>query len=190
MKTLPSLEERLRALPDKFVSESFLKGTGISNEDNIYIFAYDAENEMQVQASIETWQGWAKAENVYFCNLYEEYLNLCKANDILGGIIELEASDGSVNILDQLQESITMEDFAKYLAKGFEDSKKKIFLIHGVGDVFPFARVHSLLNALPVGIEKKAPIIVFYPGLYNGHELRLFNQLERNGYYRAFSILE
>ena len=61
-----------------------------------------------------------------------------------------------------------------------------LVLITGVGEAYPFIRVHALLEALQ-SYFNDVPILVMYPGSFDGHELRLFNLLKPNAYYRAFS---
>ena len=63
-----------------------------------------------------------------------------------------------------------------------------VLLISGVGEVFPFARVHALLDAIQPEVPE-IPILVMYPGSFNGRELKLFNKLMPNGYYRAFNAI-
>ena len=63
-----------------------------------------------------------------------------------------------------------------------------VLLITGVGEVFPFARVHALLEAIQPEVPN-IPILVMYPGSFNGRQLRLFDKLEPNGYYRAFNAI-
>ena len=64
-----------------------------------------------------------------------------------------------------------------------------VLLITGVGDAFPFMRVHSLLEALQPYFSD-VPILVMYPGEFDGHHLKLFNRLKPNDYYRAFDRIE
>ena len=33
------------------------------------------------------------------------------------------------------------------------------------------------------------PVLVFYPGTFNDQQLRLFNCLKPNNYYRAFNVV-
>ena len=63
-----------------------------------------------------------------------------------------------------------------------------VLLLTGVGEVFPFARVHDLLEAIQPEVPD-IPILVMYPGTFNGRELKLFNKLIPNGYYRAFNAI-
>ena len=65
--------------------------------------------------------------------------------------------------------------------------EKDVILITGIGSAFPFMRIHKLLNAIQPYFSNM-PIFVLYPGEYDGHELRLFNCLKANPYYRAFNI--
>ena len=66
--------------------------------------------------------------------------------------------------------------------------KGDILLLTGVGDVFPFMRVHTLLEALQPYFSD-IPILVLYPGKFDGHYLKLFDRLQPNDYYRAFNII-
>jgi hypothetical protein len=35
----------------------------------------------------------------------------------------------------------------------------------------------------------KVPVVMFFPGAYDGHELKLFNTLKDDNYYRAFPLI-
>ena len=63
-----------------------------------------------------------------------------------------------------------------------------VLLLTGVGEVFPFMRIHSLLEALQPEFPD-IPILVMYPGKYDGRFVRLFDKLQPNPYYRAFNIV-
>ena len=63
-----------------------------------------------------------------------------------------------------------------------------VLVITGVGDAFPFIRVHDLLNAMQPEFPD-VPILVFYPGNYDGRDVQLFNRLKKNHYYRAFNVI-
>ena len=63
-----------------------------------------------------------------------------------------------------------------------------VLLLTGVGAVFPFMRVHNLLEKLQPRIGD-IPIVVLYPGAYTGYDIKLFDLLPANPYYRAFNML-
>ena len=49
-------------------------------------------------------------------------------------------------------------------------------------------RVHNLLEKLQPRIGD-IPIVVLYPGAYTGYDIKLFDLLPANPYYRAFNML-
>ena len=64
--------------------------------------------------------------------------------------------------------------------------RKKLLVLTGVGEAFPFMRIHTLLEA---SLFAERPVLVFYPGTFNDQQLRLFNCLKPNNYYRAFNVV-
>src|SRR5690554_5844954 len=48
----PQLQERLNQIPDKILSEEFLKSQGLGNEIGFWIFDYAPEDELQVREYI------------------------------------------------------------------------------------------------------------------------------------------
>ena len=54
--------------------------------------------------------------------------------------------------------------------------------------MFPFMRVHTLLEALQPYFSD-IPILVMYPGEFDGRQLRLFGRLQPSDYYRAFNVI-
>ena len=63
-----------------------------------------------------------------------------------------------------------------------------VILITGVGEAFPFIRVHALLDAMQPHFSD-VPILVMYPGTFDGRCVRLFDGLTPNPYYRAFNVV-
>ena len=64
-----------------------------------------------------------------------------------------------------------------------------VLLLTGVGEAFPFIRVHTLLEALQPHFSDIPILRYMYPGEFDGHFLRLFNRLRPNDYYRAFNVI-
>jgi hypothetical protein len=63
-----------------------------------------------------------------------------------------------------------------------------LLILTGVGSVYPMLRTHTLLSALHP-IMGNTPLLMFFPGRYDGHSLRLFNSLAEDHYYRAFRLV-
>ncbi len=181
-------KERLDKLRKLIQEPEFLEGKGLSNEVNIRIFCYDATEEMTVQRFI----GQIKNDkslncNLIECNLYKIFLSICDDLDIIEAIPEMEESEGGNFLLEQLHSAIGESEFIEKI-KYEPHQKSDVLMLTGVGDVFPFMRVHKLLEALQPYFSD-VPILVFYPGVFDGHYLKLFNRLQPNDYYRAFNII-
>ena len=63
-----------------------------------------------------------------------------------------------------------------------------VILITGVGEAFPFIRIHALLDAMQSHFSD-VPVLVMYPGTFDGRYVRLFDKLTPNPYYRAFNVV-
>ena len=185
---MKSLQERLDLLKEEIQKDEFLDGKGLSNEENIRIFCYSAEDEMTVthfleQVRIDPTLNCRLIE----CNLYKIFLSICDDLDITDAIPEMEESEGGIFLLEQLHSAIGESEFIDKIQ--YQPHRRgDVLMLTGVGDVFPFMRVHALLEALQPNFSD-IPILVMYPGHFDGHYLRLFDRLEPNDYYRAFSII-
>ena len=60
-------------------------------------------------------------------------------------------------------------------------------LLVGVGEVYPFLRVHNLFDSMQSDFSD-VPVIAAYPGTFNGSSVTLFNRLAAENYYRAIDI--
>lgn len=180
------IKERLDNLREHIQQPEFLEGKGLSNEVNIRIFCYDAADEMTVRQFInQITTDQTIACHLVECNLYQTFLYLCDDIDITDAIPDMEDSDGKTFLLEQLHSAIGEGEFIEKIQ--YEPHRPgDILMLTGVGDVFPFMRVHSLLEALQPHFSD-IPILVMYPGTFDGNYVRLFDKLTPNPYYRAFN---
>lgn len=181
------IKERLDLLREEIQKEDFLDGKGLSNEVNIRIFYYDAAEEMTVTHFLNQLRTDQTLRcHLIECNLYDIFLSACDDLAITDAIPEMEESEGSAFLLEQLHSAIGKSEFIEKIQ--YEPHRRgDVLLLTGVGDVFPFMRVHTLLEALQPHFSD-LPILVMYPGEFDGHYLRLFGRLKPNDYYRAFNF--
>ena len=167
-------------------SPKTIEGFGLSNEENIHIYGYHPEDEQIVRHFVKKLQ-----ESKLYCNLkvfdlYEIFLSIGEKKKIMKVIPKLEEKKGSKGLFKEIQKFATVNAFISEMQ--YEPhGEKDVILITGIGSAFPFMRIHKLLNAIQPYFSNM-PIFVLYPGEYDGHELRLFNCLKANPYYRAFNI--
>lgn len=64
-----------------------------------------------------------------------------------------------------------------------------IIFITGIGKCYPILRSHTILNNLHQVIDH-VPVVLFFPGKYDGQELVLFGEIKDDNYYRAFKLAE
>lgn len=183
---MADIKERLDNLRIHIQGPEFLQGKGLSNEVNIRIFCYDAKDELIVQQFIDQiTTDQSIGCNLVECNLYETFLALCDDIDIMDAISEMEEADGKDFLLEQLHSAIGEGEFIEKIQYA-PHRPGDVLMLTGVGDVFPFMRVHSLLEALQPHFSD-IPILVMYPGTFDGSYVRLFDKLTPNPYYRAFN---
>ena len=172
---MSDIKERLDKVRALIQEPEFLEGKGLSNEVNIRIFCYEPENEMVVRHFVNQLETDQSLDcHLIVCNLYKTFLSICDDMDITDAIPDMEEADGSAYLLEQLNSAIGNGD---------------VPMLTGVGEVFPFMRIHTLLEALQPYFSD-VPILVMYPGEFDGRHVKLFNRLTPNDYYRAFNVID
>lgn len=183
-----NIDERLDKVRELLKDTDFLEGNGLSNEVNIRMFCYEAEYEMRVRHFIEQ----IMTDQTLPCrlkenNLYEIFLQCCEDKRILSRMSEQEKKRGKDRLQKMIEKSVSVQAYVeKICAEGSE--KGDVLLLTGVGDVFPFMRIHMLLEALQPRVGS-VPILVMYPGTFDGRHVKLFDRLAPNPYYRAFNVI-
>ncbi|MCD8241183.1 MAG: DUF1788 domain-containing protein [Lachnospiraceae bacterium] len=183
-----NLNERLDSLRALIQEPDFLDGKGLSNEVNIRIFYYDEADEMAVRHFV----GQLKTDQSLNCHLveydlYKLFLSICDDMGITEEIPDVEENDGPEYLLDQLHGSVGEGEFIEKMMYSPHE-RGDVILLTGVGDVFPFMRVHALLESMQVDFSD-VPILVMYPGEFDGRHLKLFDRLKPNDYYRALNVV-
>lgn len=185
---MSDIKVRLDKLRHTMQQPEFLEGKGLSKEVNIRFFCYDPSDEMVVRLFTEqiVSDQTLKCHPIE-CNLYKIFLELCDDMGITDDIPEMEEQDGRDFLLDQLQGAFSEKDYIEKMQYQ-PHLPGDVLILTGVGDVFPFMRVHSLLEAIQKDHDD-IPVLVFYPGRFDGRSLYLFDRLQPNSYYRAFNEL-
>lgn len=186
---MSDIRERLDKLRELVQNRDFLEGRGLSNEVNIRIFCYDPAEEMVVQHFINQITTDQTLDcHLIECNLYKMFINICEDMDILDSISDMEEAEGSQFTLEQLHSAIGEDEFIAAMQELGDRNTGDVMLITGVGDAFPFMRVHKMLEAMQPYFSD-IPVLVMYPGTFDGNYVKLFDKLSPNPYYRAFNVV-
>ena len=185
---MSNIKERLDMLREHIQQIDFLEGKGISNEVNIHIFSYDPKEEMIVRHFVDK----MAEDDTLNChlkiyNLYEIFLSICDDKRITGSIPTIEEKKGKAFILKQMHSIATNQMFVNKLR--YEPHEcGDVVMLTGVGEVFPFMRVHALIDVIQPYFSG-VPILIMYPGSYDGSQVKLFNKLEPSQCYRPFNLI-
>lgn len=184
---MENILERLSALEKNFTNEQFLTNRGLSNEVGIYIFAYDPKDELAVQEFVRMQKNRNSAYNIVEFDLYKTFISICEERKIIKSIPSMQERKGSEYLKEQLKKVASPETFAKKME--YEPHRHgDIVIITGVGEIYPFLRVHSFLESIQHMFED-VPVVVMYPGKYDGQTLVLFNKFFDANHYRSFALV-
>ncbi|OHY82733.1 DUF1788 domain-containing protein [Marinobacter sp. AC-23] len=187
-----SLQDRLNQIPGKILSQAFLQSQGLGNEIGFWVFDYAPEEELKVREYLAFLTGFLSKKQshlkVISINLLEMMRDYLEERKFLDKAVQMQEGKGDQALLKALAGPMHMDKFAPYMMEQTNASEQDIILIHGLGSVWPVLRAHSLLNKLH-GLLGHKPVVLFYPGEYDGQSLTLFNRIPSNNYYRAFSLV-
>jgi hypothetical protein len=185
---MADIKQELDKIKGRIADPAFLANKGLSNEVGIHVFKYAPEHELIVRDYIERLV--AAPSDVYRVierDMYKILLEILEEKRVLGTVPSLEEKKGKEYILAQLQKIATPEAF---LAKMKYEPHRRgdVLFLTGVGKVYPFMRSHKMLDSMQQ-VFSDIPIVMFYPGEFNGQSLILFDKFHDGNYYRAFNLL-
>jgi Domain of unknown function (DUF1788) len=186
-----TIHQRLKALVAELQSPRLLKNQGNGNEIGYYIFDYDAEHEPIVQQFISELQPKLVMSqpslNVVEINLYRVILKILEDRNLLQRAFDLEARKGNNDLAKTIKPMVRPDKVVEKIQELVQGTEDLIF-ITGVGASWPIMRSHTILNNLHPVLDR-TPVVMFFPGSYDGQELRLFDTFKDDNYYRAFPLI-
>jgi hypothetical protein len=189
------LLSRLDAAEQKIKSNDFRGGKGLGNEVGYYVFDYPAEHELLVRDWVSHLQKKLEpAANDYkiiVFDLYDIVIDMLEADGFLDKCYVFEQKDGIGRITRTIGNFLRMNDDNNKIVAFIQarTPKNAIVFLTGIGKCFPFLRSHKVLNNLHQVIDT-VPVILFFPGIYDGQELALFGEIKDDNYYRAFRLVD
>lgn len=186
------LNERLNQIPAKILTDEFLKGQGLGNEIGFWIFDYQPESELQVREYVTFLEDMLAKKHAHLkvvhINLLSALIDYLGDRGFLEKAISLQQAKGDDALLSALKGPLHMDKFVPYLNDRYNADKANLVLMSGVGSVWPMIRAHNILNRLH-SVLGHVPLVLFYPGYYDGQSMSLFGRIPSNNYYRAFKLV-
>jgi hypothetical protein len=185
---MADIKQELDRIKARISDKSFLANKGLSNEVGIHVFKYAPEHELIVRDCIERLAS-APSEDYRIVerDMYKILLEILEEKHVLGAVPSLEEKKGKDYLLTQIQKIATPEAFIAKM-KYEPHERGDVLFLTGVGKVYPFMRSHKMLDSMQQ-IFSDIPIVMFYPGEFNGQSLILFDKFHDGNYYRAFNLL-
>lgn len=185
------IDERLAELKNRLDSGDVLDSSGLGNEVNFRVFDYDPEDEYKVRDYLYNYI-LIKNNNIQVFDIYEIIIKILEQKGFLEKTFEYEKKKGTTFVNSIIQKTLAISSnsdlIVKYIRENLSEDKNKIIILTGLGKCYGVVRGHTILNNLQ-SIITINPVIMFYPGTYDGTSFRLFNKLENDNYYRAFQLV-
>lgn len=190
-----NIEDRLNKLEDKIKDEQFKTNKGLGNEVGYYIFDYPPEEELLIREKIinleKKYRG--KETKIVVFDLYDIIIEILEKEYFFDACVKFEGKKGFQEIVSAVNELLRMEEdnekneLLLYMKKDIP--KESIIFLTGIGKCYPILRSHKILNNMHQYIDE-VPVIMFFPGIYDGQSLVLFGEIKDDNYYRAFRIVD
>ena len=186
-------EERLNQVLPRLASSDVLDNRGAGGEIGFWIFDYPPEQELHVRSwltdVIEPGLRKVKPELRFATvDLFECVISLLEERGLLTKVLEMQMKQGDEAVLRSLRSVLKEDRLAARIVESCDAANLGLLIIKGVGAVYPMLRTHTLLSALHPHM-RDTPLLMLYPGRYDGQSLRLFSKLTDDNYYRAFSLV-
>jgi hypothetical protein len=184
---MTTFEDRLNQVLPRLASADVLDNKGAGGEIGFWIFDYPPEREIEMRSWLEEViePGLAKQKpGLRFAtvDLFECVVRL------LERAFEMQVKKGDDALMSSLRSILKEDRLAARIVEKAGVVDLDLLLVKGVGSVYPMLRTHTLLSALHP-LMGDTPLVMFYPGRYDGLSLRLFNKLGDDNYYRAFRLV-
>lgn len=188
---MKNINTRLQEMTNKLSSKELFESNGLGNEINFHVFDYDPEDEYIVRDYLDNYLLKKTKLNIKVFDIYEIIIEILKEKGFLEKCFDYEKKKGAKYLNQIISKTIgigSSNDLIMKKIKSKVTEQNQIVIITGIGKCYGIVRGHTILNNLH-SIITNNPLIMFYPGSYNGQSFKLFNKLENDNYYRAFQFV-
>lgn len=190
---MSAFEQRLNQILPRITSRELLSNQGLSNEIGFWVFDYPPEFELEMRSFLTEVIEPALRKNhppirYATINVFDLAINLLEERGLLEKALEMQQKLGDAKALESLRRVLKEDKLAERLVSQIDLDNLDIVILNGVGSAYPILRTHTLLSALHP-LMRDTPLLMLYPGKYDGYSFRLFNKLSEDHYYRAFRLV-
>lgn len=192
---MATLAERLDQAETIIKTESFRKNKGLGNEVGYYIFDYPPEQELVVRERLAYMEGknnrGTDGFDLKVFDLYDLVIDILEAEGFLEQCFRFEQKKGIERITKAVGNLLQVNDENSLIVGHIQENTpaEAVVFLTGIGKCYPILRSHKVLNNLHQAIDR-VPVVLFFPGKYDGQELVLFSEIKDDNYYRAFKLVD
>lgn len=186
--------ERLDKIWNRISDEDFLANRGVANEVRYYVFDYEPCDEMIIREKIKALKKQNNPEadgfQIVEFDLYDMIIEILEEKGYLDKCIKFEEQKGMEYLYTAVTKMLRLTNDDNLIVNRIVENtpNNAVVFLTGVGKVFPFVRSHNVMNNLHQVLDN-VPVVMFYPGTWNGQSLSLFGTITDGNYYRAFPLI-
>ncbi|MCI8658743.1 MAG: DUF1788 domain-containing protein [Lachnospiraceae bacterium] len=186
--------ERLDKIWDRISNKDFLANKGVANEVRYYVFDYEPCDELMIRDKIKALKKQNNPEadgfQIIEYDLYEMIIQILEEKGYLNKCIRFEEEKGMEYLYKAVTKMLRLTNDDNRIVSRIVGNipNNAVVFLTGVGKVFPFVRAHNIMNNLHQVLDR-VPVVMFYPGRWNGQSLSLFGTITDGNYYRAFPLI-
>lgn len=190
-----TFEERLDQVETMIKKPSFRQNKGLGNEVGYYIFDYPPEKEMMVRERVEylrdKYESSPDGFRVIVYDLYDIIIDTLEEKGYIEKTAEMESKKGMERVIRAVGNTMRITADDSLIVHYIKDNTppNSVVFLTGIGKCYPLLRSHTVLNNLHQVFDE-VPVVMFFPGKYDGQELVLFGEIKDDNYYRAFKLVD
>ena len=167
---------------------------GVANEVRYYVFDYEPCDELIIRDKIKALKKQnnpdADGFQILEFDLYEMVISILEEKGYIDKCVKFEEQKGMEYLYTAVTKMLRLTNDDNLIVNRILEStpENAVVFLTGVGKVFPFVRSHNVLNNLHQVLDS-VPVVMFYPGTWNGQSLSLFGTITDGNYYRAFPLI-
>ena len=188
MHSLVDIETLFEGVYNKLISPDF--GKNLGGELPLFIQPVPAEKQFDVESQIKRLSTRLKKKGIesVSINLYDLCMDILREADVLDAILESEAELEREDIISTLDSVLDIKTaIIPKIKEVIVENQPQYAFISGVGSVYPFVRSHGILNNIDE-LTGECNLILFFPGVYNNLQLKLFGIISDENYYRGHNL--
>lgn len=188
-------QDKVDAIWDRISSKDFLENKGVANEVRYYVFDYEACDEQVMRQKINDLIERNNPEldgfRIVEYDIYQMIIDILEERGYIDKCIRFEKEKGRDYLYKAVSKLLRLTTDNNLIVNRIVENtpEHSVVFLTGIGKAYPFVRAHNVLNNLHQVFDK-TPVVMFYPGNWNGQSLSLFGTISDGNYYRAFPLIQ